>query len=155
MANNENKKNVQAEDVNKATETEEKKAQDGQSEGNPPEDDKGQQTPPKKDNIFKRAAKKVSSALDKEITFTPKKVLLATVGVAAAVVGIKLIYEKGKEQGKEDASTENALEGDEMLALPGETYEEVAQDSPEETEVVDVDYEDEQYEEAEEEYTDE
>lgn len=142
-------KNVQAEDV-KATETEEKKAQDGQS-GNPPEDDKGQQTQPKKDNIFKRAAKKVGSALDKEITFTPKKVLLTAVGVAAAVVGIKVIYEKGKEQGKEDASMENALEGDEMLALPGETYEEVAQDSPEETEVVDVtDYEEPEYEEAEE-----
>lgn len=141
-------KNVQ-EDVNKA-ETEEKKAQDGQS-GNPPEDAQGQQTQPKKDNIFKRAAKKVSSALDKEIKFTPKKVLLTTVGVAAAVVGIKLIYEKGKEQGKEDASMENALEGDEMLALPGETYEEVAQDYPEETEVVDVT----EYEEADEEYVDE
>lgn len=143
MANNENKKNVQ-EDVNKA-ETEEKKAQDGQS-GNPPEDAQGQQTQPKKDNIFKRAAKKVSSALDKEIKFTPKKVLVAIGVTAAAIVGVKVIYEKGKEQGKEDASMENALEGDEMLALPGETYEEVAQDSPEETEVVDVtEYEDEEY----------
>ena len=142
-------KNVQAEDV-KATETEEKKAQDGQS-GNPPEDDKGQQTQPKKDNIFKRAAKKVGDALDHEITFTPKKVLVAIGVTAAAVVGVKLVYEKGKQNGKEDAAMENALEGEEMLALPGETYEEVAQDSPEETEVVDVtDYEKPEYEEAEE-----
>lgn len=142
-------KNVQ-EDVNKA-ETEEKKAQDGQS-GNPPEDDKGQQTQPKKDNIFKRAAKKVGDALDHEITFTPKKVLVAIGVTAAAVVGVKLVYEKGKQNGKDDAAMENALEGDEMLALPGETYEEVAQDSPEETEVVDVT----EYEEAdEEEYVDE
>ena len=149
---NETKKNVQVEDV-KATETEEQKAQGTKPEGNPPEDDQGQQTPPKKDNIFKRAAKKVGDALDHEIKFTPKKVLVAIGVTAAAVIGVKLVYEKGKQNGKEDAAMENALEGgDEMLALPGEEYEEVAQDIPEESEVVDVtDYEEEeQYEEAEE-----
>lgn len=117
---------------------------------NKPEDNAGEQTPPaegttkepEKDGFFKKVGsgiKKVGNGIKTgtkkvlDYKFSIGQVLGAAVVIGGAIIGGKMLYDKGRKDG-EGFDDENLLDNDdEMLELPGGT-EEVIDVKPDEAE---------------------
>lgn len=119
--NNKTEKQVQAETIETTT---------IESQGEPATTE----TEPKKEGLVTKAKKKASGLFNKEITFTPKGVLLGIGKGALAVLAVGGAFALGKkvqEQADNAFLETNFVEGEESVeALPDNIVEEVEVEEP-------------------------
>ena len=94
--------------------------------------DNGDKTDDGKKSFMDKAKDKAKDFWNLDLKLTPGKIVLAAVGIPAAILGIKAVYNKGVEAGKSEA---------EFCALP-DSGEQLSLETTAEPEVIEATVED-------------